>query len=98
MQICTEELSDKVDIFQRGNEDIREGDDILVANMLEELELSISSLCQDRSGEWLHDLLDGDALTSQLVLCRTYEAECAHSDGLEVDIARCDLEDAGCGE
>lgn len=43
---------------------------ILVSEVLEELELAVCSLRQDRSAERLHDLLDGDGLTSELILGR----------------------------
>lgn len=95
MQVCTEEFRDKVDIFEGRDEDIRERDDILMSDMLEQLEFSIGSLCQDWSREWLHDLLHRYTLSCELIFCRTDEAEGAHSDGLEVDIACGDFEDAG---
>jgi len=44
---------------------------IFVTKMLEELEFSICSLRENRGRERLHDFLDGDRLTCQLVLCRT---------------------------
>jgi hypothetical protein len=33
---------------------------VLMAQMLEELQLTVCALGQDRSAEWLHDLLDCD--------------------------------------
>jgi len=43
---------------------------ILVPEVLEELELTVCSLRQDRSAEWLHDLLHGDGLAGELILGR----------------------------
>lgn len=38
-----------------------------MAEVLQQLQLSVSALGQDRSAEGLHDLLDGDWLAGQLV-------------------------------
>lgn len=38
-----------------------------MAEMLEQLQLTVSTLGQDRSAEWLHDLLDRHRLIGQLV-------------------------------
>jgi hypothetical protein len=43
---------------------------ILVFEMLEQLQLSVGPLGQDRRAERLHDLLDGDILVCQLVPSR----------------------------
>jgi hypothetical protein len=43
---------------------------IFVLEMLQELELTVSPLCQDGSAEGLHDLLNSYSLASELVLCR----------------------------
>lgn len=42
---------------------------ILMSQMLEELQLTVGSLGQDRCAERLHNLFDGDGLPSKLVLC-----------------------------
>ena len=42
--------------------------DVLMLNMLEKLELAVSSLAEYGSAEGLHDLLDRDGGASQLVL------------------------------
>ena len=42
--------------------------------MLEQFELSVGSLREDRGREGFHNLLDCDSLTSQLVLCRATKA------------------------
>lgn len=44
---------------------------ILVPEMLEELQFSVRALRQDWGAEGLHDLLDGNGLAGELVLCRT---------------------------
>lgn len=56
-----------VHILKRRNEDVAEGDDVLVLEMLEKLKLSVCAFGQDRGGEWLHDLLDGNILAGQLI-------------------------------
>lgn len=66
-----------------------------MANVFEQLQFAIGSLCQDGSAKRLHDLLYSDALSGELVLCRAHETECAHPDGLKVDIACRDFEDTG---
>jgi hypothetical protein len=38
-----------------------------VSQVLEQLEFSVGSLGQHWSAEWLHDLLDGNGLASQLI-------------------------------
>jgi hypothetical protein len=43
---------------------------VLVTEMLEQLQLSVGSLRQDRRAEWLHDLLDRHGLAGQLVARR----------------------------
>jgi hypothetical protein len=43
---------------------------ILVSEMLEQFELAVCALRQNRSAEGLHDLLDGDGLAGELVLGR----------------------------
>jgi len=43
---------------------------ILVPEVLQELELTVCSLRQDRSAKWLHDLLHGDGLAGELILGR----------------------------
>jgi hypothetical protein len=43
---------------------------ILVAEVLEQLQLSVGSLSEDRCAEGLHDLLDGDILVRELVAGR----------------------------
>lgn len=44
---------------------------ILMAKMLQQLELSVGALREDRSAKRLHDLLDRHRLTSQLIFGRT---------------------------
>ena len=98
VEIGTEELCHKVadpvsirrqkrrlHVFERGDENVAEGDDllsagdratelgmthVLVSQVFQELQLSVGSLGQDRGGEGLHDLLDGNRGTRQLILGR----------------------------
>lgn len=44
---------------------------ILVSQVLEQLQLTVCALGEDRRAEGLHDLLDGHRLAGQLVLCGT---------------------------
>jgi hypothetical protein len=70
--------------------------------MLEQLQLAVCALRQDRSAEGLHNLLDGDGLASKLVLGRAVrrsvcasllrhanvpdEAKGSHAHGLQVSV------------
>lgn len=49
VKIRSEELGDKVDILEGGNENVGEGNDVFVLDMLEEFELSVSTLGEDGS-------------------------------------------------
>lgn len=44
---------------------------ILVSQVLQELQLTVGALGQNRCAERLHDLLDSNGLVCELVLCRT---------------------------
>ena len=44
---------------------------ILMSQVLQELQLAVGTLGQDRCAERLHDLLDSDGLVCELILCRT---------------------------
>jgi hypothetical protein len=44
---------------------------VFVSQMFEELQLSVCSLRENRSAEWLHDLLDRHGLAGKLILRRT---------------------------
>lgn len=44
---------------------------ILVAQMLQKLELAVGSFRENWGAERLHDLLDCDRLAGQLIFCRT---------------------------
>jgi hypothetical protein len=92
VEVSAEELGDKVDVLEGRDEDVGKGDDVLVAQVLEKLELTVRPLGEDWGGERLHDLLDRHRGARKLVLGRADKAEGAHADGLEVDIARRDLE------
>lgn len=48
-------------------EGVRGKTHVLVSEMLKQLQLAVGTFRKDRSAEWLHDLLDGDRLASQLV-------------------------------
>ena len=60
VEIRSQQFGDEINIFKWGNKNIGESDDVLVLDVLEELEFSIGALGENRSGEGLHDLLDGD--------------------------------------
>ena len=45
--------------------------DILMSQVLQELQLAVGTLGQNRCAERLHDLLDSNGLACELVLCRT---------------------------
>lgn len=49
VEVGTEELGDKVDVFERRDEDVGERDDVLVLDVLQELELSVRALGEDGS-------------------------------------------------
>lgn len=49
VEVCSEEFCDKVDVFERGDEDVGEGDDVLVLDVLEQLELAVRPLRQHGS-------------------------------------------------
>lgn len=68
VEVGSEEFGDKVDVLQGGDEDVGERDDVFVPDVLEQLELAVRSLGEDRGAEGLHDLLDGHARVCQLVL------------------------------
>jgi hypothetical protein len=51
------------------------GTNILVLEMLQQLQFSVCPLCQDRSAERLHDLLDGNILVGELIPCGTVSRE-----------------------
>jgi hypothetical protein len=44
---------------------------ILMPQVLEQLQLAVGTLGQDGCAERLHDLLDGNGLVCELILCRT---------------------------
>lgn len=48
---------------------------VFMPQMLQQLQFSVSPFAQDRGREGLHDLLDGDSGTAQLVLGGTDETE-----------------------
>ena len=54
---------------------------IFVLDVLEKFELTISAFGEDGRAEGLHDLLDSNGCTCELVLCRTGEAMCRGSRG-----------------
>ena len=47
----------------------RDMTNVLMAKMLEEFQFTICALGEDRRAEGLHDLLDGNGLACELVLC-----------------------------
>lgn len=80
-------------IFKRRDENVAKTDDVLVTDVLEQFEFTVSSLGENWSGEGLHDLLDGHRCVCELVVGGADETESTHSDGLQVDISGGDLED-----
>ena len=72
VQVRPQQLGDEVDIFEGRDKDVAERDDILVPEVLEQFQLTVGPLGQDGGAEGLHDLLDRDARTGQLVLCRAW--------------------------
>ena len=62
-----------IHVLEGGDEDVAERNDVLVSQVLQQLQLSVCSLSQDRSAERLHDLLDCDILVGELVLGGTAE-------------------------
>lgn len=62
-----------IHVLKRRNEDVAKRDDVLVPQVLEQLQLSVCSLGQDRGAERLHDLLDGDILSSELIFGRAIQ-------------------------
>ena len=44
---------------------------VLMAQMLEKLQLAVCALGQNGCAEWLHDLLDCDGRRGELILCGT---------------------------
>lgn len=44
---------------------------VFVLDVLEKFRLAISAFREDRRAEELHDLLDGNGCTCELILCRT---------------------------
>lgn len=73
MQIRTKELRYKVNVLEWGDEDVGEGDDVLVLDVLEEFEFAIGALSEDGSRKGFHDLLDGDGGACELIFGRTVE-------------------------
>lgn len=59
--------------------------------MLEEFQFSICTFGKNRGGKGLHDLLDSNGSTGQLVLGRTHQTKCTHPNWLQVNIASCYL-------
>jgi len=47
---------------------------ILVLDVFQQFELAIRAFAEDRGAERLHDLLDGNGGSSQLIFCGTWMA------------------------
>lgn len=69
-----------------------------MTQMLEEFQFTIRSLAEHRGRKGFHDLFDRDGSATELILGGTDEAERAHTDRLQVDIAGGDLEDLRASE
>lgn len=92
VQVSPQELGDEVDVLEGRNEDIAEGDDVLVPEVLEQFQLTVGPLGQDGGAEGLHDLLDGNILAGELVSGGTNQTKGSHAHRLQVRVPRCDLE------
>jgi len=92
VEIGTKEFCDEIDVFQRRDEDITEGNDVFMLKVLEQLELTVCTFGEHRCTERLHDLLDGDILVGELIPSRANETESSHANRLEVGVSRGDLE------
>ena len=66
---------------------------VFVPDVLQQLQLTVRALRQHRRAERLHDLLHRHRLVRESVLGAAHEAERAHADRLQVDIARGHLKD-----
>jgi len=91
VQVGAQELGDNIHVLERGNEDIAETDDVLMAQVLEQLQLTVCALGQDRRAEWLHNLLDCNRRGSELILGRAYKPEGAHAHRLQIRVPARDL-------
>lgn len=96
VQVGAEQLGDEVQIFEGRDENVAQADDlvvstgrtyILVPDILEQLQLTVCAFRQHGGGEGLHDLLDSHRGVRQLVPGTAHQAECAHTDGLQILIA-----------
>lgn len=92
VQVCALELGDKINILQGRQENVVQRDQILVAQVLEQLEFSVCSLCKHRRQEGLHDFLHGDVLARQLVDCQAHKSKRTHAHRVEVGVAAGDFE------
>lgn len=84
MQVGSEQFCNEIDILKRGDEDVAKGDDVLVSQVLEQLQLTVGPLGQDGCAEWLHDLLDGNILVGELVSGGANQTKGSHANGLKI--------------
>lgn len=92
VEVCALQLGNKVDVLQRRQKDIVERDQVLMAQVLQQLEFSVGSLGQHRRGKRFHDLLHRHVLSSELIDRQAHEAKSTHAHGVEIRITRRDLE------
>jgi len=89
-------------VFQRGNENIAQADNIFMPQMLQELELSVGTFGQDGGAKRLHNLFNCHGLAGKLIFCRAYKAECAHAYRLQIGVParylKCSAENLGAHE
>lgn len=62
-----------------------------MAEVLEQLELTVGPLGKDGGAEGLHDLLDSNVLVGELVPGRADQTKSPHTDRLEIRVPRGDL-------
>jgi len=92
VEIRSQQFGNEINIFKRRDKHIGQSDDVLVLDVLEELQFSISALGQDRSREGLHDLLDGDGRSHELIFCRAvncivnFNVNCATVTAVDIGI------------
>ena len=61
--------------------------DVFVLDVLEEFELAVGALGEDRRAEGFHDLLDGDGCTRKLVFCGTEQGGIRKEENVEMRVA-----------
>jgi len=68
MQVRSQQLRHEVDILQRADEYVAQGDDVFMLDVFQQLQLSVGSFAEDWGGEGFKDLLDRDGVAGESVL------------------------------